>query len=86
MCVSAVNGQDRFVDTRQLLGIRRELGEVRDKVNGLVDAIDSARIADGYSSATTASSELVVSLFTVNVNNTRTHSFFPSISVSVFQM
>ena len=65
MCV--VNGQDKLVDTKQLLGIRKELAEVRDKVNSLVDALDSARVADDHSLSTVASGELAVSPFTVNV-------------------
>ena len=62
-----VNGEDRLVDTKQLLGIRKELAEVRDKVNSLVDALDSARVAGDYSSTTTtASGELAVGPFMVN--------------------
>ena len=53
-----VNGQDKFVDTKQPLGIRKELTEVRDKVLSLVDALESGRAVVDHAS-TTAANDLV---------------------------
>ena len=56
-----VNGQDNFVDVKQLLGIRRELTEVRNKVNSLVDALDSASLVDSHASTIAENGWLLIS-------------------------